>query len=212
MAFETGCSQAIRPKDHEPWTMGSSLLLGIDGLIVDRVLLDDSGRRVVHCSTDPGGGWVVPGLPTAVVVAEGLGNDPAAGCADRTGSTIVVVAQTEMALSGAGCAIGRCSPRSSPSRSRRGPGSPPEPVSRRPCRSAITCRPVSSVAAELDMDWRIAHDAFVAYAEQVLPDTPPPVRVLGHGRNPPREGQVRDRPGRPGPRPGSTGSTPAWSI
>ena len=53
MAFETGCSHAIRPKDHEPWTMGSSLLLGIDGLIVDRVLIDDAGRRVVHCSTDP---------------------------------------------------------------------------------------------------------------------------------------------------------------
>ena len=32
---------------------GSSLLLGIDGLVVDRVLIDDAGRRVVHCSTDP---------------------------------------------------------------------------------------------------------------------------------------------------------------
>ena len=40
---------------------GGSLLLGIDGLIVDRVLLDDSGRRVVHCSTDPevAGWWSV---------------------------------------------------------------------------------------------------------------------------------------------------------
>ena len=37
---------------------GSSLLLGIDGLIVDRVLIDDAGRRVVHCSTDPElAGW-----------------------------------------------------------------------------------------------------------------------------------------------------------
>ena len=37
---------------------GSSLLLGIDGLVVDSVLLDASGRRVVHCSTDPGlAGW-----------------------------------------------------------------------------------------------------------------------------------------------------------
>jgi transposase len=32
---------------------GSSLLLGIDGLVVDSVLFDASGRRVVHCSTDP---------------------------------------------------------------------------------------------------------------------------------------------------------------
>ena len=37
---------------------GSSLLLGIDGLIVDRVVIDSSGRRVVHCSTDPElAGW-----------------------------------------------------------------------------------------------------------------------------------------------------------
>ena len=37
---------------------GSSLLLGIDGLIVDRVVIDGSGRRVVHCSTDPEmAGW-----------------------------------------------------------------------------------------------------------------------------------------------------------
>ena len=40
-------------------------------------------------------------------------------------------------------------------------------------------RPVSSVADELGMDWRTAHDAFVTYAEQVLPAGPPPVRVLG---------------------------------
>src|SRR5664279_2003896 len=37
---------------------GSSLLLGIEGLIVDRVMIDAAGRRVVHCSTDPElAGW-----------------------------------------------------------------------------------------------------------------------------------------------------------
>ena len=37
---------------------GSSLLLGIEGLVVDRVLIDAAGRRVVHCSTDPElAGW-----------------------------------------------------------------------------------------------------------------------------------------------------------
>jgi transposase len=40
-------------------------------------------------------------------------------------------------------------------------------------------RPVSGVAAEMGIDWRIAHDAFVAYADEVLPAGPPPVRVLG---------------------------------
>ncbi len=43
-------------------------------------------------------GWVVPGVPAAVVVAEGVCDDPAEGCADRAGSTSVVVAQAEMAL------------------------------------------------------------------------------------------------------------------
>ena len=41
------------------------------------------------------------------------------------------------------------------------------------------CRPVSGVAAEFGMDWKIAHDAFVTYADEVLPDGPPPVTVLG---------------------------------
>ena len=78
---------------------GSSLLLGIEGLIVDRVLIDDAGRRVVALLDGPGVGGVVP---AAVVLAEGAGDNPSTGCADRTGSASVVVAQTEVALSGAG--------------------------------------------------------------------------------------------------------------
>ena len=36
----------------------SSLLLDIHGLVVDRVVRDDAGRRVVRCSTDPQlAGW-----------------------------------------------------------------------------------------------------------------------------------------------------------
>lgn len=36
----------------------SSLLLDIDGLVVDRVVRNDAGRRVAHCSTDPQlAGW-----------------------------------------------------------------------------------------------------------------------------------------------------------
>jgi transposase len=62
-----------------------------------------------------------------------------------------------------------------------------------PARARITCparrmaaeaigdhgRPVSGVAAEHGMDWHIAHAAFVAHAQRVLPDAPPPVTVLG---------------------------------
>jgi len=46
---------AIRIR-REPRAMveGScSLLLGFDGLLVDEVIADDAGRRVVYCSTDP---------------------------------------------------------------------------------------------------------------------------------------------------------------
>ena len=53
MAFETGCSQAIRSKDHEPWIRVVRCCWGSRDLTVDRVLIDDAGRRVVHCSTDP---------------------------------------------------------------------------------------------------------------------------------------------------------------
>ena len=70
-------------------------------MIVDRVMIDAAGRRVVRCSTDPEFGGVVPGVPAAVLVTEGAGDDPSAGCADRTGSASVVVAQTEMGLPGA---------------------------------------------------------------------------------------------------------------
>jgi transposase len=58
-------------------------------------------------------------------------------------------------------------------------------------------RPVSSVAAEFGLDWRIAHDAFVAHAEAVLPKVPPPVTVLGVDETMRRaaEGPLRDRPG-----------------
>ena len=57
VAFETGCSHAVKFEGHERWTR-VSLLLGIDGLVVDRVLVEASGRRVVHCSTGPeSAGW-----------------------------------------------------------------------------------------------------------------------------------------------------------
>jgi hypothetical protein len=41
------------------------------------------------------------------------------------------------------------------------------------------CRPVSGVAGEFGFNWTIPHDAFVAYPDEVLPDGPPPVQVLG---------------------------------
>lgn len=101
MAFETGCSHAVKFEGHERWTR-VSLLLGIDGLVVDRVLVEASGRRVVHCSTGPeSAGWC-PVCPAAIIVAEGSGGDPTVGYQDRTRPTRTLVAQTEVALPGAG--------------------------------------------------------------------------------------------------------------
>ena len=127
---------------------GSSLLLGIEGLVVDRVLIDDVRSAGGALLDRPGVGGVVPGVPAAVVVAEGAGDDPAAGCADRTGSASVVVAQTEMALPGAGVRAEGVHRGAARARSRRGPGSPPGPAGRRRVSIGDHLRPVSGVAAE----------------------------------------------------------------
>ena len=93
-----------------------------------------------------------------------------------------------------------------------GPDHYPGPPGRRRSRSVTRARPVSWVADEFGMDWRIAHEAFVAYADQLLPAGPPPVTGTGHRRDPPREGQATRSRRRPGQRCGWTGSIPAWSI
>ena len=128
-------------------------------------MIDAAGRRVVRCSTDPEFGGVVPGVPAAVVVAERAGDDPAAGSADRAGSASVVVAHTEMALPGARMraeGVHRVAARGHPR---------PARITTRAHRAAAVsigdhCRPVSGVAAEMGMDWNIAHQAFVAYADE----------------------------------------------
>ena len=42
-------------------THGSSLLLGLDGMVVESVDLDDDGSRTVHLGTDPVGVGICPG-------------------------------------------------------------------------------------------------------------------------------------------------------
>src|SRR5664279_4349235 len=121
----------------------SSLLLNIDGLVVDRVVRDGTGRRVVHCSTDPQlAGWCpacgeqstapkawVITRPRDVVIGE-----------DRP---ILLWRKRKWVARWAG-ASGMCSPSACPSRFPPGPGSPPGPVAGRRRRSATTpgrCRP-----------------------------------------------------------------------
>ena len=155
----------------------SSLLLDIDGLVVDRVVRD-AGRRVMHCSTDPQlAGWCpacgeqstapkawVVTRPRDVVIGE-----------DRP---ILLWRKQKWRCQVGGCVrkvFTESLPEQIPARAR---------ITTRARRRAAEAigdhnRPVSSVAAELGMDWRIAHDAFVAHATVVLPAGPPPVTVLG---------------------------------
>jgi len=157
---------------------GSSLLLGIDGLVVDSVLLDESGRRVVHCSTDPElAGWC-PGCRQQ-------SSSPKERVTTRPRDVRIGPDRPELLWHKRKwhCRVAECErkvfteslPEEIPARAR---------ITTRARRAAALSigdhlRPVSGVAQEMDMDWRIAHDAFVAYADEVLPVEPPPVRVLG---------------------------------
>ena len=156
----------------------SSLLLDIDGLVVDRVVRDDAGRRVVHCSTDPQlAGWCPEcgeqsRSPKAWVTTRPrdvrLGQD----------RPILLWRKRKWRCQVDGCerkVFTECLPEQIPARAR---------ITTRARRLAAEAigdhtRPVSGVAAEFGVDWRVAHDAFVAHAAQVLPEQPPPVTVLG---------------------------------
>ena len=156
----------------------SSLLLDIDGLVVDQVVRNDAGRRVVHCSTDPQlAGWCPEcgeqsKSPKAWVTTRPrdvrLGED----------RPILLWRKRKWRCQVDGCerkVFTECLPEQIPARAR---------ITTRARRLAAEAigdhtRPVSGVAAEFGMDWRVAHDAFVAHAAQVLPEQPPPVTVLG---------------------------------
>ena len=157
---------------------GSSLLLAIDGLVVDQVLIDETGRRVVHCSTDPGlAGWCPACRQQSTSPKERVVTRPRDV---RIGPDRPLLLWHKRKWH---CRVPECDrkvftealPEQIPARAR---------ITTRARRAAAQSigdhlRPVSGVAAEMGMDWRIAHDAFVAYADEVLPVGPPPVRVLG---------------------------------
>jgi transposase len=180
VAFETGCSHAIKFEGPRAMDMASSLLLGIDGLVVDRVLVEASGRRVVHCSTDPElAGWCP--------VCRQQSSSPKDRVVTRP-RDIRIPDRPELLwhkrkwhCPGAGMrawVFTEEQPEEMPARAR---------ITTRARRAAAQSigdhlRPVSSVADELGMDWRTAHDAFVTYAEQVLPAGPPPVGYSGSTR------------------------------
>jgi transposase len=157
---------------------GSSLLLGIEGLVVESVLIDDAGRRVVHCSTDPElAGWCPVCRQQSSSPKERVTTRPRDV---RIGPDRPVLLWHKRKWH---CRVPECErkvftealPADIPARAR---------ITTRARRAAAQsigdhCRPVSGVAAEFGMDWKVAHDAFVEYADEVLPAGPPPVTVLG---------------------------------
>lgn len=189
---------------------GSSLLLDIDGLVVDRVVRDGAGGWVVHCSTDPElAGWCPDcgqqsTAPKAWVITHP--RDVVIG-ADRP---ILSWHKRKWRCQVRGCerkVFTECLPEQIPARAR---------ITTRARRRAAEAigdhtRAVSAVAAEFGMDWRIAHDPFVAHATAVLPEAPPPVTVLGVDET--RRGKAHyETDPATGKRRGWTGSTPAWST
>ena len=192
VAFETGCSHAIKFEGHEPWIR----VVRCCWESMDWSSIGCWSRRPVggSCTARPTPSWPAGAqFAAAVIVAEGSGGDPTVGYQDRPRPTRTVVAQRKWH-----CRVPECErsvfteelPEEIPARAR---------ITTRARRAAAQSisdhlRPVSSVADELGMDWRTAHDAFVTYAEQVLPAGPPPVRVLGiaamTSTAPPRNGTV----------------------
>ena len=155
-----------------------SLLLGFDGLLVDEVVLDDDGRRVVSCRTDPElAGWCPKCGERSTSPKEWVVTRPRDV---RIGPDrpLLLWRKQKWRCRVQSCqrrVFTDCLPDEIPARAR---------ITTRARRAAAQAigdhlRPASSVAGEFGFDWKIAHDAFVGYAEEVLPDAPPPVTVLG---------------------------------
>ena len=154
------------------------MLMGIEGLVVDQVLLDDAGRRVVHCSTDPElAGWCPDCRQQSSSPKDRVTTRPRDLRIGPDRPDLLWHKQKWH------CRVAECErkvftealPEDIPARAR---------ITTRARRAAAQSigdhlRPVSGAADEFGMDWRIAHDAFIAYADEVLPAGPPPVRVLG---------------------------------
>ena len=137
-------------------------------MVVDSVELDASGRRVVHCSTDPElAGWCPD--------CRQQSSSPKQRVTTRPRDVRIGPDRPELLWHKRKwhCRVAECErkvftealPEDIPARAR---------ITTRARRAAAQSigdhlRPVAGVAAEFGMDWRIAHDAFVAYADEVLP-------------------------------------------
>jgi transposase len=158
---------------------GSSLLLGIEGLIVQDVRLDAAGRRVARCVTDPElAGW----CPQC-----GEQSSSPKGWVTTRPRDVIVGPDVPILLwrkQKWRCRVSWCERKTFT-----------ESLPAIPARSRLTARlrqraaeaigdharSVADVAAEHGITWPIAHRAFISYAESLTPadGPPPPVTVLG---------------------------------
>lgn len=154
-----------------------SLLFGIDGLVVDRVEIDDSGRKSVLCSTDPDlEGWCPScGERSSSVKAWTFTRPRDIPCGG--GDVDVVWFKKRWR-----CATVWCER-----------GSFTDVLPQLPARARLTGRlraavadgasevgrSIIGVAESFGVSWKTAHRAFAAHADEVLAGEFPPVTALG---------------------------------
>ena len=154
-----------------------SLLLGLDGVVVDSAHIDDDRIRRVHVLTDPGWVGVCPECRGRSSRSKGVGEHPAPRYQDRPGRPLIVWRKRKWLCTNMFCKRKRFT----------------ESVPTVPPRARLTVRAkaemalavlyddrsVKSAAAAYGTTWNICHEAVKATADPVLAAEPGDVVVLG---------------------------------
>src|ERR1700712_1736082 len=168
---------------------GSSLLLGIEGLIVQGVQLDEDGRRIVRCTTAPAlAGWC-PECGEQSRSPKGWGTTRPRDVVVGPDVPILLWQKQKWRCKAAWCERKTFT----------------EALPGIPARTRLTSRlrrrgaqgigdhnrSVADVAAEHGVAWPVAHRAFVGYAESCSPAAAPPPAVSVLGIDETRRGKGR---------------------
>jgi hypothetical protein len=192
-----------------PQTSGS-LLLGLDGVVVESVHVDLDRTRTIYVRTAEQWVGVCPGCMVRSARSKGWVSTRPRDI--KIGPDIPRIVWRKRKWL---CANMRCDRKSF---TESVPSIPPRARvtvrAKREMASAVLDddRSVKAVAAAYGCTWNTCHDAVIATADPVLAGEPEAVSVLGIDET--RRGKAKwERPARrPVPDPGWTASTPGWSI
>nr|WP_168141787.1 ISL3 family transposase [Mycolicibacterium frederiksbergense] len=154
-----------------------SLLLGLDGITVESVQVDDSDVRVVHVGTALEWVGICPDCRTRSLRSRGWVTTRPRDVRIGADRPLIVWHKRKWLCTNASC--GRKSFTEST------PSVPPRArvTVRAKAEMALAVldddRSVTAVAAAYGCSWNTCHDAVIATADPVLAGEPPPVRVLG---------------------------------